>query len=237
MATTIYWKMKQAVLDPDGLDSIVPEWLSAPESERFSGLRFPKRQVEWLAGRRVAKELLVQVAPPCFGLAPVEMTVANEADGAPFVHIGPTPVVGCLSLSHREGYAAAAWTNGPGLNIGIDLEWVEPRLDVFVQDYFTAGEAAWLQPLAGQERHEWVTLIWSAKEAMLKVLRQGLRLDTRKVEVLRIASLEGDGEWRKLNGRLQDGAANFAIFYRLVNGFVLTIACEEDGETVELVEC
>jgi hypothetical protein len=35
--------------------------------------------------------------------------------------------------------------------------------------------------------------LWSAKEAVLKALRHGLRVDTRRVEVVYVAGVEGRG--------------------------------------------
>ena len=66
--------------------------------------------------------------------------------------------------------------------LGCDLELVEPRSDRFVADYLTAAEQQ-LVLGAGPERDLVANLIWSAKESALKVLRVGLRRDTRSVEV------------------------------------------------------
>ena len=49
-----------------------------------------------------------------------------------------------------------------------------------------------------------VTLIWSAKESMLKALGVGLRRDTRTVEVQGLDGIlpggEAHGEWQKITG-------------------------------------
>ena len=79
--------------------------------------------------------------------------------------------------------AACAWSNEGTEPVGIDLDRVEHRDESFLTDYFTAGEQAFTRALPEHLRDLWVTLAWSAKEAVLKVLGVGLRMDTRKVEI------------------------------------------------------
>jgi 4'-phosphopantetheinyl transferase len=80
--------------------------------------------------------------------------------------------------------------------LGCDLEMVEPRTDAFVADYFTANEQALVEQEPVEERPLLITLLWSAKESALKALHQGLRLDTRSMDVSLIDSAalhSGDG--------------------------------------------
>ena len=46
-----------------------------------------------------------------------------------------------------------------------------------------------------------VTVIWSAKESALKALRQGLRVDTRRIEIDRVAGIEAGDIPQPLNPR------------------------------------
>ena len=69
------------------------------------------------------------------------------------------------------------------LSVGCDLELVEPRSALFVRDYFTAAERERVAAAPAREHDELANLIWCAKESALKVLRTGLRRDTRSVEV------------------------------------------------------
>jgi 4'-phosphopantetheinyl transferase len=80
-----------------------------------------------------------------------------------------------------QGVDAAAKGRRPVL--GCDLELIEPRELNFVHDFFTPGELAAVQALPpGPDRDTLITVIWSAKEAALKALREGLRLDTRQID-------------------------------------------------------
>ena len=107
--------------------------------------------------------------------------------------------------------------------LGIDLEIVEPRSHGFVSDFLTPAEQEYV---AGRGRGEaWdeaANLIWSAKEAALKVLRVGLRADTRTVEVTVGDDADGDG-WRRLSVRHVDGQV-FPGWWRRDASCLLTLA-------------
>jgi phosphopantetheinyl transferase len=87
-----------------------------------------------------------------------------------------------ISLSHREGTALCAIARA-GVQLGCDVELVEPHSGAFIADYFHPDEQAWLARIPTAERPRMVALLWSAKESVLKALHEGLRLDTRSVTV------------------------------------------------------
>ena len=74
--------------------------------------------------------------------------------------------------------------------VGADIEHVEPRDPAFVRDFFTTGEAERVWRCPAKQRDTLVTVLWSAKEAVLKVLRLGLTVDTRRVELRHVVGLE-----------------------------------------------
>ncbi len=130
-----------------------------------------------------------------------------------------------ISLSDRAGWAVCligpTGTTAAG-TLGIDLELVEPRTDGFVADFFTAAEQAIVESQPdGDARHEAVNLIWSAKEAALKVLQVGLRVDTRTVEVDLDTTRRSDG-WAAMTVTGADGA--MPGWWRRDGLFLLTIA-------------
>jgi 4'-phosphopantetheinyl transferase len=182
---------------------IPPGWLSDAEYQVWSGLRFPKRRREWLLGRWAAKWLARDAVDGCRGLPPEAITVANDPDGAPYVSIrrtGRLPV--SLSISHREARvfcaisssdpAAVGLADGGSFfcTVGVDVERVERRDPAFVQDFFTPGEIRRVGQSAEPWRDVLITVMWSGKEALLKALRHGLRVDTRSVEVSCAAGLD-----------------------------------------------
>jgi len=88
------------------------------------------------------------------------------------------------------------------------LELIEPRSDAFIADYFTVEERASIMQTAATERPLLVTLLWSAKESALKALREGLRLDTRSVEVTcGPAAFLAEAAWHPLQVQCTDGHA------------------------------
>jgi 4'-phosphopantetheinyl transferase len=82
-----------------------------------------------------------------------------------------------------------------------------------------------------------ITVIWSAKEAALKALRHGLRVDTRSIEILHVARLEGasangiepSGQmWHKVQIRCTlPNSSAFYGWWRPWENHVLTIATRE----------
>jgi 4'-phosphopantetheinyl transferase len=150
--------------------------------------------------------------------------IRHHPSGAPWVAVDGQPAAIDVSISDRAGWAVClvgppGGGSGP---LGIDLELVEPRSDAFVGDFFTAGEVAGVRGLpAGEARDEAANLIWSAKESALKVLKVGLRADTRDVEVDFSQERRADG-WAPLAVTGRDGAA-FPGWWRRDGVFLLTL--------------
>jgi len=186
----IYWHMCPAH-DCVGNGATQPDFLSDSEHKTYQGLRFPKRRDEWLLGRWTAKQLLRHSLASYAGLPLEAISIANDPDGAPYLAVegeGRLPV--SLSISHRAGRAVCALSPAASPSIGVDLERVETRAPSFVNDFFTAGEAERVWSCPDPLRDTLVAVIWSAKEAVLKGLREGLRLDTRVVEIVHVSGLE-----------------------------------------------
>jgi 4'-phosphopantetheinyl transferase len=80
------------------------------------------------------------------------------------------------------------------VELGCDLELIEPRSDAFVADYFTSEEQALVAEAPAAERSRLLALLWSGKESVLKALREGLRLDLRCVSVRLDAAPQGENE-------------------------------------------
>jgi 4'-phosphopantetheinyl transferase len=192
-------------------------------------MRFPKRRTEyrlrrWTGKRAVATALGLPSDPPD-ALARVELL--NRLTGAPYVEVDGAPVRVDVSLTDRAGHAVAVVGTGAGEGtVGVDLELVEPRSDGFVDDFLTPLEVAYVHRMrdeAGEEgRQVAANLLWSAKESALKVLRVGLRADTRTVEVDVARQVRAD-DWGELAVRCVDGRI-VPGWWRREGAFVLTVA-------------
>lgn len=226
-----------------GEHEVPPEldWLVPVERVRLDMLRFTKRRTEYLLRRWTAKWAVAGALGWADGGSVdldsfARILVGNHPTGAPFVHVDGAPLDCDISISDRAGWAVAmvgSASAGDRLDaIGIDLEIVEPRTDGFVEDYLTAPErdAVRALPTRGDQDGA-ANLFWSAKEAALKVLRTGLRADTRTVEV---SLLEGytttparDDGWSPLEVRHTPSGRVFPGWWRRDGVFLLTIAAEQ----------
>jgi 4'-phosphopantetheinyl transferase len=215
----------------------IPSFLSPPELQKLSGLLVPKRRNEWLHGRRAVKLLLFNCFPQLAGSDPTKVSVLNAPSGAPFFadeNGKALPIA--LSLSHRAGWAACAITGQPDLSIGIDLECIEPRADSFVDTFFTEEEIAVARSLDGKQRDLWVTLVWSMKEAVLKALGQGLRLDTRSVRVQPPVSFAADeAVWHPVDVTCpQSAPSHWSAWFMRQDDLLLTLAIRKEGQKSDL---
>ncbi len=212
-------------------------WLSPHEREHLVSIRFTKRRNEYLTRRWTAKQAIATVLD--IDRSPSSLTrveVRHRPNGAPYVHLDGRAAKLDVSMSDRAGWAVCL-VGPPGSaesgTLGIDLEVVEPRSDEFVTDFFTPSEFEHVRGLADlDQRHEAANLIWSAKEAALKVQQVGLRVDTRTVEVRLRGERRPDG-WNSMIVTGADGP--MPGWWRRDGVFVLTIACDVHREPPELL--
>lgn len=193
------------------------EWLTPAEREVLAGLKLPKRRTDWLLGRWAAKRAVGAMRRAGGGEPGLpEIEILAGEDGRPRFVPGP----GRLSISHAGGLGFAAV--GPGETpVGCDVEVVEPRSEAFVADYLTEREAEAVRSAGPEGAALASNLIWSAKESALKALGQGLRLDTRLVEV-EVADWSAGGAWSPLRVTGPHGGV-FAGSWRLKEGLVWTV--------------
>ncbi|MFC4119853.1 4'-phosphopantetheinyl transferase family protein [Nonomuraea zeae] len=191
------------------------DWLSPEEAKRAAGLRFTKRRTEFLVARWTSKEAMRLLYPA----PPYELEVRHHPSGAPEAYQAGRPLPVGMSLTDRAGWAVCLLGLTPGA-VGCDLELVEPRSPRFVADYFTPQE----QKVIGTDPLL-ANLLWSAKESALKVLRTGLRRDTRSVEVSLGCGRPSAG-WSRLTVRAVEGRVLYG-WWRRFGDFVLTMAADE----------
>lgn len=216
-------------------DSSLPgefDWLEPDERKVLAGLKLEKRRQEWTLGRYAAKTLVASFVGSD-ALQGVRIVAAG--DGAPEAYAEGARVDVSLSISHRSGVAACVLS--PNASVGCDLEAVEPRTSRFVADFFTAHEAGLVEHSADEQRDLRVALTWSAKESTLKVLRVGLRRDTRCVEV-DLRGIEGAGAgWHPFTTVVSPENQTLHGWWRREGDLVLTIAgdgsCFSSGDPLE----
>jgi 4'-phosphopantetheinyl transferase EntD len=109
-----------------------------------------------------------------------------------------------FSISHCGSYAAAVVSGSR--RVGVDIELVTPRITRVAEKFLNEGElhlfnedyALFLEQwgLRGRVEQEFLTLIWSAKEALFKWHGSG-ELDFKKHMQL-TGNIKIDGDWIKL---------------------------------------
>jgi 4'-phosphopantetheinyl transferase len=198
-------------------------WLSPRERAWVDRMRFEKRRSEFRLGRWTAKKtiaLFLSRSSPPESLPAIE--IDRAPDGAPAPLVGGRPAPASISMTDRADQAVCV-VGPPGMGLGCDLELVEPRSEGFVADYLTASEQATVAHApTSEERDLRANLVWCGKESALKVLRTGLRRDTRSVEV----SFPGESPvagWSPMTVRATEGS-EYPGWWRRYGEFLLTVA-------------
>lgn len=206
---------------PDG-----NEWLSPREAAWAAQMEYPKRRLEYRMARWCAKSAVASTFTRAPEFAAIE--IGHLPEGAPAANVLGDPFPLRISMTDRADWAVCAIAP-TGVEVGCDLELVEPRSVAFVRDYFVPEEEA-VALVDGTADPLLANLIWSAKESALKVLRTGLRRDTRTV-VVELGEARDPG-WQPLTVRSTEGDA-FPGWWRQFGPFVLTVACSEPTSAPE----
>ena len=109
-----------------------------------------------------------------------------------------------FSISHCGHYAAAIVSRNS--RVGVDIELITPRIEMVAPKFLSAEESQFFNEdyilfleqwgLRGRFHQEFLTLIWSSKEAIFKWYGRG-ELDFKKHMQLE-GNINMDGEWIKL---------------------------------------
>jgi len=164
---------------------------------------------QWVSSR-MALEALEE------GLA---VQLAKDGDGRPVL---PQQEI-CVSLSHTGGLGAAALSRHPAVvGLGVDLEWLHPRMSRVLPRIATEEEQALLHAVLGGRATDgdeaWLVagLLWVVKEAAFKAARDpGLLFGKEGQRVVAVAPLQpetpavakGGGGSTRWQGTVNQGAA------------------------------
>ena len=157
------------------LTSLPPaqEVLGEKELGFYNHLKIQKRKTEWLGCRLALKKLLAAYTP--YTLKEIEILTPG-AVGKPAVHAGGKELKIPFSLTHSNGYAAAAIAPEDKY-IGIDLEKISARIGAWKTDFFHPSELV-------REDDGFLTALWTQKEAVVKLLGSGLTVNTLDVRIV-----------------------------------------------------
>ena len=203
-------------------------WLTLRERAVVNGFMFEKRRKDWVLGRWTAKlAMLRYLGLKESDIGRLEVLVA--ADGAPHAALDGNPRNLVISISHSKQRAFCAVADDD-VALGCDIEHVEPRDAAFSETFLTTRERHWADTVADSNKSLVVTLIWSAKESVLKATHEGLTADTWTVDVDESGSLREAG-WHPLHARHIAGNREFCGWWRCDDDFVFTLAADTAVQT------
>ena len=154
------------VLDRDG--ARLRRMFSPRELLQVKKLRFAKRRHEWMAGRVAAKAAAILHAgcgKECSALDSI--TLLADAHGRPEPDSSWPRGAGRPSISHSHDHAVSMVTEGA---CGIDLQWIEERILGLAERIINEREQQVLDLVTGQPPETGLTMLWSVKEAVKKML-------------------------------------------------------------------
>jgi phosphopantetheinyl transferase len=137
-------------------------------------------QFDWLLARIAAKDAVRVFLKKHHGLSVymADIEIAKDDGGRPEPRgywqreIGYVPA---LSMSHGSYLGLAiAGRCAAGQRLGVDVQQLEARSPDFEGVAFTPQERSLLDGIGNPDRHEWLTRLWCAKEAVGKALCGGL---------------------------------------------------------------
>ena len=134
-----------------------PAWLVAAGIP--AALTHPQRRREWLAGRVLAAELLMRLAPD----AP-PLLIQTDEFGRPHLRTAAGGRAGAVSLSHGGAWVAALVALGPTARAGLDLEPDRAKTLALAPRWLTPPELA----AVGADPAR-AALAWSLKETLYKL--------------------------------------------------------------------
>lgn len=223
MQECLYYLTQNLADVPDSVD-----WLSEKELALLSAMRFAKRRNDWKLGRWTAKRAC-SIHRPDRTSSMSEMDVIAAEDGGPDIHVAgkPAPISISISHSHGRGFCAVAPEN---IAVGCDVEWMEHESPRFFDDYFRPEETRSCREAPESIRSVAGYLVWSAKESCLKVLREGLRRDTRSVRIDVDFKAAADS-WNAWTGHCMETSRIFHGWWRYEDGFVYTLASDRSNQS------
>ena len=143
-------------------------FLTERELADYARLTHAARRQEWLAARVCVKTLLMERG---FIKKPLSCEVAKDDKGRPFIkYLGKAQhrPVDC-SISHKGKYVAAVLTEEQGARVGVDIERVSSKPANLRSGFTNSGDTLMIP---ASEVH--FTALWSIKEAVSKVVGDGL---------------------------------------------------------------
>ncbi len=209
---------------PQDTLAILGQSFNQGEVETYLKFKVPKRKREWLASRWLVKYLVAKVNAQNGTLPLNTITIQKMESGAPVAVIEGVGRVGWLSMSHSRDAVLVGYSPDAECRFGVDLEFIEPRSPELLEDFFTPFEIQWVSSSPENKKEFRANLVWSAKEAYLKAIEQGLRVETRTIEIKPLPVQELNNGWERLDFSAHGSSVSvWSLWFMHAHDYVLTL--------------
>ena len=152
---------------PDDLP-FLQKFLSADELQRAARLLDRRKAQDFIVGRGRLRQILAAY----LAADPAQIVFSYGSHGKPTLQ-SPSATSLTFNLSHSGAWALLAVARG--MEVGVDLERIDPALDyaALAARFFTAAENALLLAAPEAQRRRRFYRLWTRKEALFKGQGQG----------------------------------------------------------------
>jgi 4'-phosphopantetheinyl transferase len=193
------------------------------DRERAARFRFPEDRARFVLGRGLLRKCLGHYLQQ----TPETIELATTDRGRPVL---PHDETVQFSISHTHDLAAIALT--AGARIGIDLEYVQPRLNLpeLAKRIFSEEDLQTFQALPGHEASAAFFRAWTRKEAYLKARSEGIAEGLRQISVSFGPEETGSIE----DARDESAARTWRLLTLPVPAdYMGSLACDDAGKQLE----
>lgn len=168
------------------LQNDIQHYLHADELMLFNTMKYEKRQHSYLLGRMASK---LAVSKLLSGSAELRsFAIGQGVFGYPVVnHLTKSNIQVTLTHCDSTGVAMAFPEEHP---LGIDLEKIKENIISTMEDSLTDNEKTLLATYTMPQNRAY-TLFWTLKESLSKILKTGLMLDFKIMEVEQMIEKQG----------------------------------------------
>ena len=160
----------------DCLQSSLLKLLSPDEKNRAQKFRFAEDKRNYIVARGILRSLIGKY----LNINPAQISFQYNEFGKPKI-ADNNPLH--FNISHSRNIALFGFTNK--MNVGVDVEWVNPNIEVkdIASSFFSTNEILKLLALPEKQQALGFFNCWTRKEAFIKAVGEGLSFPLDKFEV------------------------------------------------------
>ncbi len=165
---------------PDNVINALYWFLTESEKNRLVRFRYSQERNRYIVCHGAVRQILARYLGKPYAMIKVEQTPS----GKPYIPKKGGGVEIQFNYSHSEDLAICALS--PDLNLGIDIQFIHPFMDLekLVATYFSEEERLFFESVEkNNSLHQFFTL-WTRKEAFVKAIGQGLSFPLKECTVL-----------------------------------------------------